>query len=115
MNGKQLVDAAVERAEEFQRLHGDEHPLDDALGDIHEAALWLVHQGMADTASRLARSHETIQKYLIESEDIPKMAQMIREAAQAMEAETGHGSRHDHDCARCEWLRNYHGTQEEKP
>ncbi len=47
---------------------GDEHVLDESLGNIHECAIALELMGFGDWALKLAVAHETIQAYLIEKE-----------------------------------------------
>lgn len=44
------------------------HPLDQSLGDIHEAALLCQHIGQSKVAMRIAEAHEVIQKWVIDQE-----------------------------------------------
>lgn len=54
----------------------EHHPLDRALGVIHEIALILAAHSDYATAQRLAAAHEAIQQYLIAEPETP-----VREAS----------------------------------
>jgi hypothetical protein len=55
----------------------ERHPLDGALGDIHEIALALAAAADYRTAHRLAVSHEAIQQYLIAQ---PELIEALKQA-----------------------------------
>jgi Mlc titration factor MtfA (ptsG expression regulator) len=50
-------------------VSSEEHPLDAALGDIHEIALLAQMHGMTTWANKLAAAYEKISQWVIDRED----------------------------------------------
>lgn len=52
-----------------KEMDKEAHPLDESLGHIHATALALAFHNQHHVAMKLAKAHETIQKYVIEMEN----------------------------------------------
>jgi hypothetical protein len=47
----------------------DEHPLDEPLGVIHEAAILLAKEGYCVLAMQIAYAHDQIQEWALKEEE----------------------------------------------